>query len=161
MSEHRNLTPMTAQYSMEFPRSFFRLHFLGKPVVVSRNVGCFLKLTNTKYSSPEPLFFLLDLSFITHFNSPWLSSIWQPDPHRGLHQLHFQRHINSMNTLSWSSCGTWISCVTQGWLFQQAVVVVRLHFLRHSEYFSWRYLRHKRKINGHHMHQPVAIKVNS
>ena len=30
--------------SMEFLRSFLRRHFAGKPVVVSPNVGCFLRL---------------------------------------------------------------------------------------------------------------------
>ena len=30
--------------SMEFLRSFLRRHFAGKPVVASRNVGCFLRL---------------------------------------------------------------------------------------------------------------------
>ena len=97
---------------MEFRRSFFRLHFLGKPVVASRNVSWFLQLADTKYSSPEPLFLWLDLSFITHFKSPCLSSIWQPDPHRALNQLHSQRHRNSINTLSWNSCGTWVSYAT-------------------------------------------------
>ena len=29
---------------MEFLRSFLRRHFAGKPVVVSPNVGCFLRL---------------------------------------------------------------------------------------------------------------------
>ena len=29
---------------MEFLRSFLRLHFAGKPLVASRNVGCFLRL---------------------------------------------------------------------------------------------------------------------
>ena len=29
---------------MEFLRSFLRRHFAGKPVVASRNVGCFLRL---------------------------------------------------------------------------------------------------------------------
>ena len=31
--------------SMEFQRSFLRRHFEGKPVVASRNVGCFLRLS--------------------------------------------------------------------------------------------------------------------
>ena len=29
---------------MEFLRSFLRRHFAGKPLVASRNVGCFLRL---------------------------------------------------------------------------------------------------------------------
>ena len=29
---------------MEFPYSFLRRHFAGKPVAASRNVGCFLSL---------------------------------------------------------------------------------------------------------------------
>lgn len=139
MSEQRNSIPITGEcpdldsasdsescrerhvISMEFRRSFFRLHFLGKPVVASRNVSWFLKLADTKYSSPEPLFLWLDLSFITHFKSSCLSSIWQLDPHSGLNQLHSQRHRNSINTLSWylvswyldtNSCGTWVSYAT-------------------------------------------------
>ena len=32
--------------SMEFLRSFLRRHFAGKPVVASRNVGCFVRLTS-------------------------------------------------------------------------------------------------------------------
>jgi len=31
--------------SMEFLRPFLRGHFAGKPVVASRNFGCFLRLT--------------------------------------------------------------------------------------------------------------------
>ena len=34
--------------SMEFVRSFLRRHFAGKPVVVSRTVGCFLRLNTTQ-----------------------------------------------------------------------------------------------------------------
>ena len=41
-------TPFDACYagyiSMEFLRSFLRRHFAGKPLVASRNVGCFLRL---------------------------------------------------------------------------------------------------------------------
>ena len=33
---------------MEFVRSFLRRHFAGKPVVVSRTVGCFLRLNTTQ-----------------------------------------------------------------------------------------------------------------
>ena len=34
--------------SMEFVRSFLRRHFAGKPVVVLRTVGCFLRLNTTQ-----------------------------------------------------------------------------------------------------------------
>ena len=34
--------------SMEFRRSFLRRHFAGKPILASRNVGCFLKLAITQ-----------------------------------------------------------------------------------------------------------------
>ena len=35
--------------SMEFLRSFLRRHLVGKPVVASPNVGCFLRLLIHKY----------------------------------------------------------------------------------------------------------------
>ena len=34
--------------SMDFLQSFLRRHFAGKPVVVSQNVGCFLRLWNSE-----------------------------------------------------------------------------------------------------------------
>ena len=40
----RNTTQIWRVISMEFLRSFLRRHFAGKPVVASRNVGCFLRL---------------------------------------------------------------------------------------------------------------------
>ena len=35
---------------LDFLRSFLRLYLAGKPVVVSSNVGCFLKLIVKKYA---------------------------------------------------------------------------------------------------------------
>ena len=40
--------------SMEFLRLFLRRHFAGKPVVISQNVGCFLRLD---FSHPNPYIF--------------------------------------------------------------------------------------------------------
>ena len=53
---------------MEFLRSFLRRHFAGKPVVASRNVGCFLRLPLVK-----PVISLLNL--------PNLSITCTPPPH--------------------------------------------------------------------------------
>ena len=41
--------------SMEFLRSFLRRHFAGKPVVASRNVGCFLRLNLGTRLAPSSL----------------------------------------------------------------------------------------------------------
>ena len=66
--------------SMEFLRSFIRRHFAGKPVVVSQNDGCFLRLlasmivvvilTNTMPFAP-----IFDLLLFTGVHL-FLSSFW-------------------------------------------------------------------------------------
>jgi len=40
---------------MDFLRSFLRRHFAGKPVVVSRNMGCFLRLDNRSHCIAKKL----------------------------------------------------------------------------------------------------------
>ena len=41
--------------SMEFLQSFLRRHFAGESVVVSRNVGCFLRLRKRSSHMKRPL----------------------------------------------------------------------------------------------------------
>ena len=40
---------------MEFLQSFLRRHFAGESVVVSRNVGCFLRLRKRSFHMKRPL----------------------------------------------------------------------------------------------------------
>ena len=43
---------VTHHQYMEFLRSFLRRHFVGKPVVASQNVSCFLRLQNSPSFTP-------------------------------------------------------------------------------------------------------------
>ena len=45
--------------SKEFLRSFLRRHFAGKPVVTSRNIGCFLRLVETIFFFTAQYFLLM------------------------------------------------------------------------------------------------------
>ena len=69
--------------SMEFPRSFLRRHFAGKPEVTSRNVGCFLRLGLFYLSWIMALFSGL-FWWVTMIKAQWRLSVlatrlWQPE----------------------------------------------------------------------------------
>ena len=49
---------------MEFLRSFLRRHFTGKPVLVSRNVGCFLRVRWVIYACANAT---LDVRILTEW----------------------------------------------------------------------------------------------
>ena len=69
-------------------------------------------------------------------------------PNHPIHPIHLSHPSNFgiPVVLSWHSCGT------QECPFQQACFVVRLHFRRHLESFSLRYLRHKQLSCGNHVY---------
>ena len=69
--------------SMEFPSSFLRRHFAGKPEVTSRNVGCFLRLGLFYLSWIMALFSGL-FWWVTMIKAQWRLSVlatrlWQPE----------------------------------------------------------------------------------
>ena len=118
--------------SMEFLRSFLSRHFAGKPVVVSPNVGCFLRL--------------MDVWLITLFEEHWKiytnAANFKNTVMHGLSRNVCMSSRTCIHHLNWSP-DHWI--FTRSWFFMSAFSKVsknckiKMSLLSPRSFFLWKF----------------------